>query len=115
MKSFRILIIVAIIAFLAYGFLNSPLLETKQTNEKNEPAKTPFMTGEVLVKFKKGTPKRFIIAFKQKLKVKHETFIKSISVYHWQGDFNTDKAIKTLKRSQHVEYAEPNYKVQIQD
>jgi len=81
-----------------------------------KPKKTSanYAPGEVLVKFKADTAKRFIVALKEKLKVKNETFTKSISLYHWKGDFNTERALKLLKRSRHVLYAEPNYIVKIE-
>lgn len=73
-----------------------------------------FVQGEVLVKFKPKTPKRFILALKESLKVSSESYTKSIDLYHWKGDFDTKKAIQKLQKSPHVLYAEPNYIAQIQ-
>ena len=73
-----------------------------------------FMPGEVLVKFKPGTPKRAIVALKEKLKITEEMYTESLSIYHWKGSFDTEKAIGFLQKSPDVLYAEPNYKVQIQ-
>lgn len=74
-----------------------------------------YAAAEVLVKFKPKTPKRYILALKQELKVKEETYTESIDLYHWKGDFDTESAIKTLQKSSHVLYAEPNYRVKIQN
>lgn len=78
-------------------------------------AKTEFLSGEVLVKFKPRTAKRFIAALKEKLKVKEEIYTKSIDLYHWKGHFDTEKAINLLNKSPHVLYAEPNYRVKIEN
>ena len=91
----------------AGGAKNKSPQETPQAQEKN------YAPGEVLVKFKPKTAKRFILALKQDLKVKEETYTESIDLYHWKGDFDTDSAIKKLQKSPHVLYAEPNYKVKI--
>ena len=87
----------------------SPQDTSSPSKEKN------YAEGEVLVKFKPKTAKRYILALKQELKIKEETYTESIELYHWKGDFDTDSAIKKLQKSPHVLYAEPNFKVKIQN
>ena len=107
-------------------FLKAPL-NTDAGGAKNKtPQETPqaqgtsaqeknYAEGEVLVKFKPKTAKRYILALKQELKVKEEAYTESIELYHWKGDFDTESAIQKLKKSPHVLYAEPNFKVKIQN
>ncbi len=85
-----------------------------QNPEIGNPTAGEFMPGEVLVKFKPGTPKRVILALKEKLKITEEMYTESLSLYHWKGSFDTEKTIEFLQKSPDVLYAEPNYKVQIQ-
>lgn len=100
-----VLLICLMIVFL-YGYNSLISQEKKMSQPKAESA---FVQGEVLVKFKSKTPKYMIQALKKSLKVKEEQHIKTIDVYQWKGDFDTLKAIQTLKKSPHVQYAEPNY------
>ncbi len=101
------------ISFSSYagGTKNKNPQDTSQTQAKEK----NYAAGEVLVKFKPKTPKRFILALKQELKVKEETYTESIELYHWKGDFDTESAIQKLQKSPHVLYAEPNFKVKIQN
>ncbi|MBI2646617.1 MAG: hypothetical protein HYW85_06300 [Deltaproteobacteria bacterium] len=97
------------ISFSSYaGGAKNKTPQDTSAQEKN------YAEGEVLVKFKPKTAKRYILALKQELKIKEETYTESIELYHWKGDFDTDSAIKKLKKSPHVLYAEPNFKVKIQ-
>ena len=96
-------------------FLVLGLLSSHAQDKKSKKADPSFVQGEVLVKFKPKTPKRFILALKESLKVKEETYTSSIELYHWKGDFDTPQAIYKLKKSSHVLYAEPNFKVGIQN
>jgi hypothetical protein len=73
-----------------------------------------YLPGEILVKFKPTTQSEVRDKLKSKFKVKEETYIESISVYHWKGDFDVQKAIEELKNSGEIIYAEPNYRVHTQ-
>ena len=107
-KSLLLLLIAILASVYLFEFFTNAKHDIAAKHAKN------YAPGEVLVKFKPGTPKRVILAFKIKLNVKAETFTQSIQVYHWKGDFDTDKAIQRLKRSSHIQYAEPNYSVGIE-
>lgn len=73
-----------------------------------------YLPGELLVKFKPTAQSEVRDKLKSKLKVKEETYIESISVYHWKGEFDVPKAIEELKNSGEIIYAEPNYRVHTQ-
>lgn len=112
----RIILLTALLAAAVYALINSPFFNSDLSQTTSTlPHKGSFAPGEVLVKFKPGTPERILIALKEKLGVEDETFIESISVYHWKGKFDTEEAIHTLNRSRYVDYAEPNYRVEIQE
>ncbi|MBI3019360.1 MAG: hypothetical protein HYY61_05670 [Deltaproteobacteria bacterium] len=110
-----------LLVFLSVSFsvsLKGMAWGSKEKSEQQTPPDTSvqeknYAAGEVLVKFKPKTPKRYILALKQELKVKEETYTESIDLYHWKGDFDTDSAIKKLQKSPHLLYAEPNYRVKI--
>ncbi|HBQ20369.1 MAG: hypothetical protein A2Z91_05355 [Deltaproteobacteria bacterium GWA2_38_16] len=100
-----------IFIFTALTFLYFTVSHAQEKTLKPSPQ---FAAGEVLLKFKPKTPKRIILALKESLKVTEEHYTKSIDLYHWKGNFDTETAIQKLQKSKHVLYAEPNYKVQIQ-
>ena len=91
------------------------IILSPHTRYKSHPPlhEAPYIEGEILVKFKTGTPQRIVVSFKEKLGVKEEHFTESIGVYHWKGSFKTKEALKLLKDSSHVEYAEPNYEIKL--
>lgn len=106
--------------FVFLGSLGSYAGGAKDKSEKQTPQDTNaseknYAEGEVLVKFKPKTAKRYILALRQELNIKEETYTQSIDLYHWKGDFDTDSAIKKLQKSPHVLYAEPNFRVKIQN
>ena len=115
-SSLWIIGLLAIVTAVSYLIIHSTFLNSQNADViPLAQHKGSFAPGEVLVKFKPGTPERILIALKEKLGVQDETFIESISVYHWKGNFDTEEAIHTLNRSRYVEYAEPNYRVEIQE
>ena len=112
----RIILLLALLAAGVYATMNSSFFKSELS--ETTPVmqhKGSFAPGEILVKFKPGTPERILLSLKEKLGVQDETFIESIRVYHWKGNFDTEEAIHTLNRSRYVEYAEPNYRVEIQE
>lgn len=92
------------------------LLLIPKGSGKNQPKSLTgdYLPGELLVKFKPSATSEIREALKSKLKVKEENYIESISVYHWKGDFDVQKAVQELQTSGQILYAEPNYKVHTQ-
>lgn len=108
-NSLKLILFIAVAIVGLTFILNSQ----KKTKEIRQQLSTPYVEGEVLVKFKSGTPQRVVLSFKEKLQVKEEHFTESISVYQWKGDFKTEEALKLLRASSAIQYAEPNYQVSI--
>ncbi|MBI4041463.1 MAG: hypothetical protein HY390_06325 [Deltaproteobacteria bacterium] len=89
-------------------------MPTLSTPSAKNQGNAPYVEGEVLVKFKPNTSGRIILKWKEILKVTQETYLESIQVYQWKGNFKTQEAIHLLTQSKEVVYAEPNYTVSIQ-
>ena len=116
MKLHRKQTLLPVIFFIAFSVSFSAYSGgAKEKSEKQTAQEKNYAPGEVLVKFKPKTAKRFILALKQELNIKEEIYTESIELYHWKGDFDTNSAIQKLQKSPHVLYAEPNYKVKIQN
>ncbi len=103
-----------LISILVVALLIAVILLIPKGSGKNQPPPVGYLPGELLVKFKPTAQSEVKDKLKSKLKVKEETYIESISVYHWKGDFDVQKAIEELKNSGEIIYAEPNYRVHTQ-
>ena len=114
MNAKNILTLILILILIGIGALYYLTKDSSEAKTKKMPPSSSYVQGEILVKFKEGTPTREILALKEKLEVKEETFTETISLYHWKGNFDTTQALELLKKSPLVQYAEPNYKVEIQ-
>lgn len=102
------------IPLLVVLLLMAAILLIPKGSGKNQPPALGYLPGELLVKFKPTAQSEAREKLKSKLKVKEESYIESISVYHWKGDFDVQKAIEELKNSGQIIYAEPNYRVHTQ-
>lgn len=102
------------IPILVLLLLIATLLLIPKGSGRHPPIGGEYLPGELLVKFKPTAQSEVRDKLKSTLKVKEETYIESISVYHWKGEFDVQKAIEELKNSGQIIYAEPNYRVHTQ-